>query len=132
MASNIPVTETMECKLIDISVKGKKSFEIVSDNNGVQIIESGDTYTEWSWNVTPVHVGQTKLKIIVSIIKNDNKKDIVYEDTVEIERDVKEQIVFFLEKYWQWFIGTLILPFIIWFWKNKKEKNKEDGKSETV
>lgn len=138
MTSRIPVTETMECKLIDISVKGKKSFEIVSDNNGIQIIESGDTYTEWSWNVTPIRVCNTKLKIIVSIIKNDNKKDIVYEDTVEIERDIKEQVIFFLEEYWKWIITTFIIPFVVWWWKNRKKKNnnqektEEDGKGETV
>lgn len=138
MTSRIPVTETMECKLIDISVKGKKSFEIVSDNNGIQIIESGDTYTEWSWNVTPIRVCNTKLKIIVSIIKNDNKKDIVYEDTVEIERDIKEQVIFFLEEYWKWIITTFIIPFVVWWWKNRKKKNsnqeksENDGESETV
>jgi len=139
MTSRIPVTETMEVRLIDLSVKGKKSFEIVSDNNGTQIIESGDTYTEWSWSVTPIRIGNTKLKIVVSIIKNDNKKDIVYEDTVEIERDIKEQIIFFLEEYWKWIITTFILPFIVWWWKNRKKKNSKDeteneenGKSETV
>lgn len=138
MTSKIPITETMEVKLVDISIKGKKSFEIVSDNNAVQIIESGDTYTEWSWNVTPIRVCNTKLKIIVSIIKNDNKKDIVYEDTVEIERDIKEQIIFFLEEYWKWLITTFIIPFVVWWWKNRKKKNnnqektEEDGKGETV
>lgn len=139
MTSRIPVTETMEVKLIDVSNKGKKSFEIVSDNNSIQIIENGDTYTEWSWNVTPIRVGDTKLKIVVSVIRNDNKKDIVYEDTVKIERDLKEQILFFLEEYWKWLITTFILPFIVWWWKNRKnkketetDKNKEDGESETV
>lgn len=132
MTSRIPITETMEVKLIDVSPSDKKMFNIVEDDNEIQIVESGDTYTEWSWDVTPVHVGKTKLKIVVSIIKNNNKKDIVYEDTVEIERDLKEQLIFFWEEYWKWIITTFILPFVIWFWKNKKEKNKEDGKSETV
>ena len=143
MTSKIPVTETMEVKLIDVSPKDKKYFDITDGNNAVQIIENGDTYTEWSWDVTPIHVGKSKLKIVVSVIRNDNKKDIVYEDTVEIERDIKEQIKFFFGKYWQWIIGTLILPFIIWLYKNRKEKkekekekeeekNKEDGKSKIV
>ena len=142
MTSRLPVTETMEVKLIDISLKGKKSFEIVSNNNGVQIVESGDTYTEWSWNVTPIRVCNTKLKIVVSVIRNYNKKDIVYEDTVEIERDIKEQLIFFWEEYWKWIISTFISPFIVWWWKNRKnkkknnennnEKGKQDGESEIV
>ncbi len=130
--SKIPVTETMEVKLIDISPKDKKYFEIVDDNNGIQIIESGDTYTEWSWNVTPIHIGKTKLKIVISTIRNDNKKDIVYEDTVEIERDIKEQIIFFWEEYWKWIISTFMLPFALWFYKNRKnKKSKKDEEEET-
>jgi hypothetical protein len=142
MTSKIPITETMEVKLIDLSVKGKKSFEIVDGNNGIQIIESGDTYTEWSWSVTPIRMGNTKLKIIVSVIRNNNKKDIVYEDTVEIERDIKEQLIFFWEEYWKWIISTFISPFIVWWWKNRKKKKskdednneneEEDGKGKTV
>lgn len=137
MTSKIPVTETMEVKLIDLSPKDKKYFDIVDGNSAVQIIESGDTYTEWSWEVTPIYVGNSKLKIVVSVIRNNNKKDIVYEDTVEIERDLKEQIKFFFGKYWQWLIGTLIVPFVVWLYKTKKEKKdkenkKEDGESKTV
>lgn len=133
MTSKIPVTETMEVKLIDLSPKDKKYFDIVDGNSAVQIIESGDTYTEWSWEVTPVYVGNSKLKIVVSVIRNNNKKDIVYEDTVEIERDLKEQIKFFFGKYWQWLIGTLIVPFVVWLYKTKKEKKeKENGESKTV
>jgi hypothetical protein len=126
MTSRIPVTETMEVRLVDVSPSDKKMFDIVTDGNQVQIVESGDTYTEWSWNVTPIHVGVSKLKIVVSIIKNNNKKDIVYEDTVEIERDVKEQIIFFWEEYWKWIITTFIMPFIVWWWKNRKKKKDDE------
>jgi len=138
MTSHLPITETMEVKLIDVSPSDKKMFDIVTDDNGTQIVESGDTYTEWSWDVTPIHVGVSKLKIIVSTIHNGNKKDIVYEDAVEIERDIKEQIIFFWEEYWKWIITTFITPFFIWWWKNRKSKKKkgeeetekeEDGKS---
>lgn len=125
MTSLIPITETMEVKLIDVSPKDKKMFDIVEDNNSVQIIEDDDTYTEWSWNVTPVHVGVSKLKVVISIIRNNNKKDIVYEDTVEIERDFKEQIVFFFEEYWKWIITTFLLPFLIWWWNNKRKSKKK-------
>ena len=138
MTSKIPVSETMECKLVDVSPNDKKHFYIVDANSAIQIIENGDTYTEWSWDVTPIHIGNSKLKIVVSVIKNDNKKDIVYEDTVEIERDLKEQIIFFWEEYWKWLITTFIIPFVVWWWKNRKKKNnnqektEEDGKGETV
>jgi len=126
MTSRIPISETMEVKLIDVSPSDKKMFNIVDGNSAVQIIENGDTYTEWSWDVTPVHVGKSKLKIVVSVIRNGNKKDIVYEDTVEIERDIKEQIIFFWEEYWKWIITTFISPFIVWWWKNRKKKKDDE------
>lgn len=124
--SEIPVTETMEIKLIDPSPMDNKSFEIVPDNNAVQIVENGDTYTEWSWNVTPIKIGNSNLKIVVSIIRDGNKKDIVYEDSVEVEKDIPTQILFFWNKYWQWIIATFLLPFIIFLYKNRKKKKEEE------
>jgi len=123
-SSVIPVTETMEVKLIDLSPDDNKAFEIVGGNDAVQIIDSGDTYTEWSWSVTPVLTGNSKLKIVVSIIRNDKRKDIVYEDSVNVERDVVNQTKFFFHKYWQWLFSTLIIPFGIWLYK-KRKKEKE-------
>ncbi len=123
--SEIPVTETMEVKLIDLSPKEEKAFEIVDENNAVQIVDNGDTYTEWSWSVTPMRVGNSKLEVVVSVIRGDAKKDIVYEDTVEVEKDVWTQIVFFWDEYWKWIMTTLIIPFIVWFYKNRKNKKNK-------
>lgn len=126
--SEIPVTQTMEVNLIDPSPADNKSFEIVPDNNAVQIVDDGETYTEWSWNVTPVRAGSSSLKIVVSVIRDGNKKDVVYEDLVVIERDLQNQISFFWSKYWQWLIGTFLLPFFLWLYKRKRDKKEEEKK----
>ncbi len=89
------------------------------------MIENGDTYTEWSWDVTPVKVGNSKLKIVVSVIRDNNKKDIVYEDTVDVEKDVIVQITFFFKKYWQVLMTSIAIPFIVWIYKRRKEKQKK-------
>lgn len=128
MTSTLPVTQTMEVKLIDVSPADRKCFDIVEGNNAVQIVDEGDTYTEWYWDVTPTKVGNSKLKIIISIIRDGNKKDVVYEDTVEVEKDIKTQIKFFFESYWQWMLSTLIIPFVVWFYKNRKEKKSPNKK----
>lgn len=120
--SKIPITETMEVKLLDISPADNKAFEIVDGNSGIQLIEDGDTYTEWSWNVTPVRVGNSKLKIVVSVIRNGNKKDIVYEDSVEVQKDILIQVGFFFKKYWQIFMTAIAIPFIVFLYKRRKEK----------
>jgi hypothetical protein len=122
--SEIPVTETMEVKLIDLSPKEEKAFEIVDEDNAIQIVDKGDTYTEWNWSVTPVRVGNSKLEIVVSVIRGDAKKDIVYEDTVEVEKDVWSQIIFFCKEYWHFLASSIIIPFGVWFYKNRKKKSK--------
>lgn len=123
----IPVTQTMEVKLIDTAPNDNKAFEIISDNSNEQMIENGDTFTEWSWNVIPIRPGKTSLDIIVSIVRDGNKKEIVYQDNIIIERDIPAQCIFFWQIYWKWIITTLILPFIGWAYKRRKE-NKEKEK----
>jgi len=125
MTSKIPVTETMEVKLIDLSPNDNKAFHISDVNSGVQIIEDGDTYTEWSWSVTPIITGSSKLKIVVSVIRDNNKKDIVYEDTVEVEKDIITQVLFFVKKYWQVFMTSIAIPFIVYIYKKKKKKKEK-------
>jgi len=128
MTSEIPVTQTMKVSLIDPSPEDNKAFLIVPDNESVQLIDSGDTYTEWSWNVTPIRVGNYNLKIVVSVVRNGMPKAVVYEDVVKVEIDIPTQLLFFWNKYWQWIIGTFILPFIIWFYRKKKEERDEKKK----
>ena len=123
----IPITETMEVKLIDPSPSDHKSFEIVPDNEGVQMVDTTGEYTQWSWNVTPIKVGKASLKIVVSIIKNGNKKEEVYSDNVVVEANAVNQITFFFHKYWQWMLGTLLIPIFKYFWgiwRKKDEDNK--------
>ncbi len=129
--SIIPITETMEVKLVDPSPDDYKSFEIVADNNGVQMVDSTESYTQWTWNVTPIKSGKSKLKIVISVIKNGNKKETVYEDNVEVKIDAINEIVFFIHKWWQWIIGALLLPVFKWLfgiWKKRRDEKKKKKK----
>ena len=125
MTSIIPVTQTMEVKLIDASPEDHKSFLIKEDNSTTQIIENGDTYTQWSWNVTPIKTGDSKLNIVVSIIRDGGKKEVVYTDEVKIESDYIAQIFFFLKSHWQVFMTAVVIPSFVglWgIWKRRKKK----------
>ncbi len=124
ITSEIPVTETMEVKLIDLSPKENPSFEIVDINSAVQIVDSLDIYTEWSWSVTPVRVGNSKLEIIVSVIRNNNRKDVVYEDIVQVQHDIIIQILFFIQTYWLALLSPVIIPLFLWFYNKKRKKKK--------
>ena len=122
--TTIPITETMEVKLIDPSPMDDKTFSIVPDNEAEQLIEDGNEVTKWTWNVTPLKSGGANLKIVVSIIKNGHKKETVYQDNIHIKTNPGKTIPIFIGKYWQWFLSTLIIPFGIWLYNRKKEKEK--------
>jgi hypothetical protein len=115
----------MEVKLVDPSPIDDKTFSIVPDNDAEQLIEDGNEVTKWSWNVTPLKSGGANLKIVVAIIKNGNKKETVYQDNVNVKTNPGKTIPIFIGKYWQWFLSTLIIPFGVWLYNKKKEKEKE-------
>ncbi len=118
--TTIPITETMEVKLIDPSPLDNKIFSIVPDNHGEQLIEDGNEVTKWTWNVTPLKSGKANLKIVIAIIKNGHKKETVYQDNIVIKTNPGKTIPIFIEKYWQWFLSTLIIPFGVWLYNRKK------------
>lgn len=118
----IPITETMEVKLVDPSPLDDKTFSIVPDNDGKQLIEDGDEVTKWTWNVTPLKSGKANLKIVVSIIKNGNRKETVYQDNIRIRTNPVKTIPIFINKYWQWIMSTLIIPFGIWLYNRRKKQ----------
>lgn len=120
--SSIPITETMEVKLIDPSPQDNKAFSIIPDNQAIQFVDSSITYTQWSWNVTPLKSGNTKLKVVVSILRDGKTKQVVYEDDVKVEVNLGKQIGFWFKSYWQWIFITLLLP-LFKFIYNKVKKN---------
>ena len=131
MTSTIPITQTMEVKVIDPSPTDRKMFEIIPDNKPIQLVENNEDVTQWTFNVTPLKTGKSKLKVVISIIKDGHTKEVVYEDNVTVIADVTKTIPFFIANYWQWLITTLIIPFIIWFVKNRKKKKDEVNKDIT-
>jgi hypothetical protein len=124
--TTIPITETMEVKLIDPSPMDDKTFSIVPDNEAEQLIEDGNEVTKWTWNVTPLKSGGANLKIVVSIIKNGHKKETVYQDNIYIKTNPGKTIPIFIGKYWQWFLSTLIVPFGIWLYNKRKKDEKNN------
>jgi hypothetical protein len=128
--SNIPVTQTMEVKLVDPSPSDAKVFDIISDNEAQQIIDNGDEFTQWSWNVTPLKTGESKIKVVISVIKEGNKKEVVYEDSVTIKMNLGKQLPFFFTKYWQWLLTTLIVPFGVWYYNKRRKKDEGNNKKQ--
>lgn len=118
--ATIKTTSSMQVELVDPAPTDKKHFDISANNSQVQMIEDSE-WTEWSFNVTPLRGGSTQLHLVVSIIKGDLKKQIVYRDAVLVQTDVKVVAGNFWNKYWQWLFTTFLIPLFLW-WKNRKKK----------
>ena len=123
--TTVPLTESMEVKLIDPSSDDNKQFSIVADNVAVQLVDSTDTYTQWSWDVTPLRSGSANLKLVVSIIRDGKTKQTVYEDPVRVEINPVEQAKFWFQNYWQWALTTLLIPFGKWLYDRLKKKKSD-------
>jgi hypothetical protein len=121
--TEIPVTETMEVKLIDLSPQELKSFDIVKIDNSEQMVDSLG-YTEWRWSVTPVRIGNSSIEVVISVIRDNNKKDIVYEDIIVVEKDIPTQLWLLFKEYWHYLLSSVIIPLIVW-WYNKRKKSKK-------
>jgi hypothetical protein len=122
--STIPITQTMEVKVIDSSPSDDKMFDIVENNKAEQIIENNETYTQWTWDITPKKTGNGKIKIVISIIKDGGVKESVYEDSVSVDMNLSKQIPFIIGKYWQYVLSTIIIPFGVWFYNKKRKKTR--------
>ena len=120
--STIPVTQIMEVKVIDPSPSDRKMFDIIPDNKPIQLVENNEYVTQWTFNVTPLKTGRSKLKVVISAIKDGHTKEVVYEDNVTVIADVTKTIPFFIANYWKWLITTLITPFVIWFVRSRNKK----------
>lgn len=113
----IRTTSRMEVNIIDID----SAFKIVKNNKTRQLVDTAE-YTEWIFYVTPVKSGNRKLNVVVSIVRGEDHKDIVFHDTVSILSNPKKEVAYFWNSNWKWFMSTILIPFIIWLYNRRKKK----------
>jgi len=118
----IRIAPVMRVKLIDPS--GGENFTIVSVTPEEQIVEN-DEFTKWEWDVTALKIGNNKLKLTVDIVVDDKTKNIeVYEDFIYVYSDKTwwNSFIDFMRENWKWVLSTLIIPFLIYMYKIRKNK----------
>lgn len=123
---NFPTTAVIE----DVKVSGEMSAELRGDveSFGIKALSTqtqnidDESYTEWEWIVTPKKSGNTPLKLVIKV-KELNKDIVVFNKNIQIKSNVPVAVEGFFDKYWQWFMTTIIIPIFIYFWnRNKKSK----------
>ena len=82
----------------------------------------GRKFTQWEWDVTPKDSGWHSLALSVkAVIKISNRPDVYYDYPV-LERKIHVKLnpvhttTSFIGKYWQWLVGTLLIPLIGWLY----------------
>lgn len=80
--------------------------------------------TEWLWKLTPETSGSHDVTVSVIAIVDIGDKSAMhhiktYEQSVIIDIKASQLITDWFKKYWQWLFSTLIIPFAVWFYKNK-------------
>lgn len=98
-------------------------FDIAKITEEEQILSETES-TEWLWSLTPKSSGPHDVSLTVTaIITSDGKETKhqlkTFEKTITVNITTEQIIMTWLEKYWQWLMSTLIIPFGIWLYKKK-------------
>lgn len=117
----IKYTPRMKAELIS---ENSKAFEIVEIAPSLQAIGT-ITPVRWRWDVTPLESGKQYLHLtLIALIKVDDIETALpirtFHKEIEVKVAASDRFLHFLVSNWQWMIGSLILPLIIWYWKARK------------
>jgi hypothetical protein len=114
-------------------------FEIVSvtgedQNTTLQQV------TTWAWSVKPLKSGpDQELDLVLSGLDEQGvthffepiyKQHIVVSNAPLSER-AKTSAKSFIEKNWQWLWATLLVPFVAWLWKKRKNRQAKNDRIQT-
>ena len=116
----VRTSATMQVELIDPT---ENNFKIVSQSD-VQFIETTE-HTTWVFFVTPLKKGDAALSLVVSIIKDGNLKQSVFDDNIVIKTSTWIEVKTFLNEYWQWIIMVFLLPLGKYLYSKHSQKKIE-------
>jgi hypothetical protein len=93
-------------------------FTIQNNSQEEQLI-GGGSYTEWSWQVTPLESGNRELVATVYVVLDGRLKGIPRRWPVHVSANAGQSVSHFFATYWQWLLTTLIIPLVL-FWRKQK------------
>ena len=128
----IKTSAIMEVILSDPTPGDNKVFEIKTITKEKQIVSEAtdETFTEWEWTVRPIKSGNNKLSLIVYVheeteLGRGTKSTPVFNDAIIVESNITWTVWRFIETYWQWLAGSIVIPLIVFLWKRRKDKEEQ-------
>lgn len=116
-ANEIKVSKVVKAAII------APEFIVTNITEEEQILSDTEP-TEWLWSLEPKKAGSHDINLTVTAIITSNGRESkhhikTFEKTVTVEITTQQVILSWIQKYWQWLISTLLLPFGIWLYKKK-------------
>ena len=132
--SAVEVAEEMRVRL-----DGGEDFKVRDVHSDPTHFVPITTFSEWTWEVTPLKSGELDLRIVVEVIvrrRDGNERSItplpVDRKTITVSVNPVWSVGEFVKSYWQWLATTLIVPFALWakkaFFSGADEAKKDDPK----
>jgi hypothetical protein len=133
----IPQIEEIKVNtLMGVRLNGD-NFDIKALSHEEQIV-TGDGFTQWDWDVTPLKSGIQRLLLSVTIrIKIPNygeeRKDYpVFERPIKVKVNPIYSLKNLIKSYWQWIVSTIIGSGIIGWIIKRILKKRRKGKRKKV
>ena len=110
---------------------------LISPIGGISPVRTYDTLKNkmiWEWNVTPVKEGYHELILSISEVdysgmvlgSPETRRHSIIIFAERGKRGFGKSIGPFLDKYWQWMVGAILIPvFIAWFTTRRRRKAEE-------
>jgi hypothetical protein len=124
MAENLPASGQSTTSVFHVTPKihatlAGSGFTIQSTSPEMQVI-GGGTFTEWSWQVTPTESGDQELVVSIEVVLKEGVKAIPKRWPVHVSGNAHRSTSLFFAKNWQWLSSTLLIPLVIFFWRQRK------------
>ena len=134
--TTIQIGKRMRARLLDLSPRNDRSFDITPISPDEQNLISKTKEAYWQWNVEPLKEGNRELKLSVVVIMNDEESFGLPAKDIPVLIFAKKasfinRVGNFFSKYWQWVITGIFVPIIIaWFttwFKQRAEQKKKNS-----
>jgi hypothetical protein len=114
---SVPITQTMD---IIMTCSPLDAIEIHQVVHSQQAILDGEV-THWEWQCKAKKIGDAHLKLVVSRITQNGKKVSVLEESLVVKIRPVNMFKSFMHNNWQWLIGVILIPLLIFVAKRKKK-----------
>lgn len=126
MADDLPASGQSTTSVLHVTPKihatlAGNGFTIQNTSPEEQVI-GGGSFTEWSWNVIPTESGDRELVVSIQVVLKEGVKAIPKRWPVHVSPNARRSASLFFAKNWQWLSSTLLIPLLLFFWRQRKKQ----------